>query len=340
MTRKRFLSILQYLFFLGLGLFLVWYQFYGMTAAEVSEFKASLRDANYWLVIPIIVLALASHLSRAARWKLLIAPMGYSPSVTNAFGATMVGYLANSAVPRLGEVLKCSILGRYEKIPADKLFGTIIIERMFDLACYAIFIGITILVQIDVAGPYAQQSIEAIIARSPLPWWALLLVCIAAIALLVIIARVLLKRYAHLRPVQKVSNILRGIREGFSTILRLKQKGLFLAHTIFIWLMYLLQVYIGFQAMEATNMLGLGPACSVLTLATLAMILTPGGIGAFPVAVQKVLLLYNVNNRSFGWLMWTVSTAITVVTGFIFTLALPYINRNRKQHETVRNNPQ
>ncbi len=111
--------------------------------------------------------------------------------------------------------------------------------------------------------------------------------------------------------------------EGIRTIKRLKNRGWFLAHTIFIWMMYLLQIYAGFFALSATTGLGLVEACSVLSLATLAMIVSPGGIGAFPLAVQEVLLLYNIDDVSFGWLIWGVSTAIIIVVGLLsFVLLL------------------
>lgn len=332
---KRVLSILQYLFFLGLGLFLVWYQFHGMTPGQRQRFSASLQEANYTLLLPIIACSLASHLSRAARWRLLISPMGYTPSLANAFSVTMVGYLANSAVPRLGEVLKCTLLGRYEKIPVDKLIGTILTERLFDLFCYAIFIGITLLVQLDVAGPYLRQSLQSILARNPLPWWVWLLAGISFAILLWLTVRWLLRRFVQHAWLRKLKGIIRGLREGLGTIMHLRKKGWFIAHSIFIWSMYLVQIYIGFRAMTATAGLGWGAACSVLTLATLAMILTPGGIGAFPIGVQEVLLRYGVVNGSFGWLMWGASTSIIVVTGLICLLALPYINKKRQQHETI-----
>jgi len=147
--QKNISSIFKYIFFLGLGFFLVWWQFDKMTALQKSQFGESLHYANYWLLIPIIVLALLSHLSRAVRWKLLMEPMGYKPSIANTFYSLMSGYLLNTFLPRAGEVLRCSLLSRYEKIPMNKLIGTVLVERTFDLSCYVIFIVITILMLIN-----------------------------------------------------------------------------------------------------------------------------------------------------------------------------------------------
>jgi hypothetical protein len=338
---KRLISILQYAVFLGLGIFFIWWQFKDMTPEESAEFRNSFAKANYWLILPVILMSLLSHLSRSVRWKILMEPMGYKPSLKNTFSVTMVGYLANSAVPRLGEILKCTLLGRYEKIPAEKLIGTILLERTFDLICYAVFIAITVLIQIDVVGVFVQNEFGEIASSKGLPVWAVLLISVASIVVVIYLFRLLFKKFPGNKIIRKIIGFAKGMREGFLTIRHLKNKGWFIAHTIFIWTMYLLQIYIGFYAMGKTSHLGIGAACSVLSLATLAMIITPGGIGAFPVAVQKVLVLYNVQSKSFGWLIWGVSTCIIVVVGFICLLLLPIINRNKKHisNETGKPDP-
>ena len=142
---KKILSVLKYLFFLGIGFFLVWWQFDKMTASQKIQFRESLQHANYWLLLPVIVMALLSHFSRAVRWKILIEPMGYRPKTSNAFYSVMIGYLANTFFPRAGELLKCSMMSKYEKIPLNKLVGTILLERAFDLVCYFVLVIITIL---------------------------------------------------------------------------------------------------------------------------------------------------------------------------------------------------
>jgi len=131
--KNKLLTIFKYLFFLGLGIFLVWWSIHKMDDKNWQECKTALQSARFILFIPVFFILVASHISRAIRWKILMKPMGYSPSLINTFFAVMIGYLANLAVPRLGEVLKCTILGKYEKVPADKLVGTILIERAIDV---------------------------------------------------------------------------------------------------------------------------------------------------------------------------------------------------------------
>ncbi|MGZ8551115.1 MAG: lysylphosphatidylglycerol synthase transmembrane domain-containing protein, partial [Chitinophagaceae bacterium] len=130
--KKRLFILFQYLFFLGLGAFLVWWSVKDIDNEKMAEIRSALKNARLYLIVPVFIILISSHYVRALRWRLLMEPMGYKPGKANTFLAVMVGYLANQAVPRLGEVLKCTLLARYEKIPADKLVGTIILERLID----------------------------------------------------------------------------------------------------------------------------------------------------------------------------------------------------------------
>lgn len=335
---KRLISILQYVVFLGAGIFLVWWQLKGMTAEQRTQFISSLRDANYWFIIPIVFMNLLSHLSRAYRWKLLLEPLEYYPKIKNVFAVTMVGYLANAAFPRLGEVLKCTFLSRYEHIKVDKLVGSILIERTFDLVCFIIFIGITVIIQVDKVGSFIQEKIESFGQNSGISLLGKGLILIGVILMIWFLLKILMGKYPDNKAILKVNSFFKGIGQGFIAIRRLKKRNQFIAHTIFIWAMYLLQIYIGFKAMEHTAELDIKAACSVLVLATFAMIITPNGIGLFPIFVMQTLVLYGIDSsygKALGWLNWGVATSIVLVVGFICLLLLPYINKVKNENSTV-----
>ena len=315
---KKVYSVLKYLIFLGIGIFLTWWQLSKMTPLQKVQFKDSLLNAHYIILLPVFIVTILGHISRAVRWKILIEPMGYRPTTTNTFYATMCGYFANTFLPRAGEILRCTLLSRYEKIPVTKLFGTILLERIFDLFCYFIIIIITILIQVETVSDFIKTKMNQITSiKQSIPIWIIILILLFLAGMFFIIVRWVLKRYKDHKYVIKLKGIHIGLREGFTTILHLKKRKKFLAHTIFIWSTYLFEIYIGFSALSATSSLGIGAAFSVLSLATLAMIVSPGGLGAFPLAVQQVLLIYNVDNISFGWLMWSVTTGIIIVVGRI-----------------------
>ena len=140
------------------------------------------------------------------------------------------------------------------------------------------------------------------------PWWAILLALAVAGILVLLFDKMDIKKNSNHRHIIKLKGFHIGLKEGFTTILLLKKRRLFLFHTVFIWTMYLLEIYIGFYALSATSGLGRWSSlkCTYL-LQHLAMIVAPGGIGAFPVAIQQVLLIYSIDNISFGWLMWGVA---------------------------------
>lgn len=336
---RKIKSAIQYLIFLGGGLFLVWWQLKGMTPEEKSSFYFSLGQANYWVVIPIVFISLVSHLSRSMRWKLLMEPMEYNPALKNVFAATMVGYLANSAIPRLGEIVKCSALAKYEKLRVDKLVGTILIERLFDFVCYLFFIAITILIQIDVAGGFVLKLLRPNPGSDPSESFLKPAIAIAGLLILYIIIRKVFQKYPDNPVLARLRYFLKGLMEGIQTIRGLRRQKAFLGHTLLIWFCYFLQIYLGFLAMPETSVLGVKASFSVLTLATLAMIITPGGIGSFPVFVMQTLILYGISapvGTAFGWLMWGVSTFIIIVAGLIALLALPLMNKPVKENSGQR----
>ncbi|MDE3214374.1 MAG: flippase-like domain-containing protein, partial [Bacteroidota bacterium] len=257
--RKKVFAVIQYLIFLGLGIFLTWWQFSKMTPAQYTHFMGSLRNANYLVIIPIVIMALLSHISRAMRWKIMMEPMGYKPGTSNTFYAIMCGYFANTFIPRAGEILRCTLLGKYEKIPVNKLIGTILVERIFDLFCYGIFIVLTILLQFSIVKDFVENKVLQISSKNAhIPWIKIISVILLVGAVIYLLVRWIFRKYAHHRHIIRIRGIHMGLKEGIMSILRLKRRGAFLFHTLFIWAMYVLEIYVGFNALSATSGMGMG----------------------------------------------------------------------------------
>jgi uncharacterized protein (TIRG00374 family) len=331
--RKTIVTAAQYVIFLGLGIFLLWLTTRNLTDEELTQMKQALLKAKYVLVIPAMVLLLASHYSRALRWKILMEPLGFQPKTANTFFAVMLSYFFNLLVPRLGEVMKCTILARYEKTPVDKLVGTMVAERAFDFICLVLVVIITVLIQIDVVGGYASEEFSKIMARASDDPKRVIIPVIALILGFFII-KLLLSRFAHISIVGKIKKIFRGIWEGLTSVRFVKRKTAFFLHTIFIWTMYLLSIRLGFYTMESVADLGIKPSFTILSFGSLAMIVTQGGIGAYQLAVQKTLTLYGiseVNGLAYGWLLWLVQTLMVLGVGFLCLLILPIYNRKRNE---------
>ncbi|MEO7531905.1 MAG: lysylphosphatidylglycerol synthase transmembrane domain-containing protein [Sediminibacterium sp.] len=334
---KRLLSILQYLFFLGLGVFLVWWSLHQIPKEKWGEFKHSLQTAKYWLMIPVFFILSLSHIVRALRWRILMLPMGYKPSFINTFFAVMIGYLANLAVPRLGEVLKCTILAKYEKVPAEKLVGTIVAERAFDVISLGVVFLLALIFQFDVVGQYASQLVKQLFANKSGHFSMVKIGIGLGILLIIIIAiKVWFNQFSHLKIVILAKKILHGIWEGLSSVGKLKQKGLFIFYSLSIWSLYIAGTWVGLLATQGTAQLGLSVAISALAFASIGMIVTPGGIGAYAYFLAMVL---EKNNIPFelgfanGTLQWFAQFIIVLVIGGLCLGLLPFYNKQKK-HES------
>jgi uncharacterized protein (TIRG00374 family) len=331
--KKRLLYILQYLFFLGLGIFLVWWSLHQIPDQKWGEFKRSLETARYWLMIPVFLILSLSHIIRALRWRILMLPMGYTPSLINTFFAVMIGYLANLAVPRLGEVLKCTILAKYEKVPAEKLVGTIVAERAFDVISLGIVFLLALISQFDVVGEFGSQLFEQLFKNKTGNFSVMKLGIVLGILTTIIIAiKVWFNYFAHLQIVIFAKRILNGIWEGLSSIKKLKQKKLFIFYSVAIWSLYIAGTWVGLLATTGTAQLGLPHAVSALAFASIGMIVTPGGIGAYAYFLAKVLekngIPFEIGFAN-GTLQWFAQFMIVVVVGSLCLGFLPFYNKKK-----------
>ncbi len=333
MIKKRIFVALQFLFFLGLGIFLVWWMARGIDDKGWVQIKLSLKQANYWLFIPVLFMMLLSHYIRALRWKILMEPLGYKPSTFNVFNAVMIGYLANLAFPRLGEVLKCTILARYEKMGPDKLIGTIVAERAIDLVCLIGAFVITILLQIDIVGGYALSLMHDMFIGDDQKFsWLKLFIILAIIIVAFWLFYMMLKKFSHIPFIEKIKNVVKGIWSGLNSVRHIKNRWMFIFHSALIWSLYLLSSRIGFYAMEEVSHLGIKEAFSILSFGSVGMIATQGGLGAYQYIVQEILMLYGqsqVVGFTFGWILWIAQTAVVLFGGLICFILLPIANRKK-----------
>lgn len=332
---KRLRTIFQFIFFIGLGIFLVWWSVKDLTAEDRSEIRFALRHARYWLIGPVFLILLGSHYIRAYRWKLLIDSLGYKTRSTNTFFAVMIGYLANQAFPRLGEVLKCTVVSRYEEVPVDKLVGTIILERLIDAITLLIVFGVTLAIQPHIYGELMNAFFNPGNAQkddAAIPGYVFLLIVIGLIlvatALWMIIRK---KNFADLRAA--LSKIIHRVLEGIGAIRHLRKRGLFILLTVLLWAAYLFGGYLGFFALQQTQHFGIPEAFTVLSAGSVGMIVTPGGIGAYAFLLQRTMTIYGLHpgvSLAFGWLLWLAQFAVIVLGGLVSFVAIPWYNKRKK----------
>lgn len=337
MSKKTASTILQLIIFLGLGIGLIVWRYNAMGEQEKADMFAAFRHVRWWYSVPIFLIGFLSHYFRALRWKLILEPLNIHPSTANTTFSVLIGYLANALVPRLGEVAKCTVLAKYEEVPADKLVGTIIAERAFDLVCLLVILFATLGLQYDVIYPFARDLYLKIFTDASGHFiWARIGIA-SGILVLIIAAIVLL--YRKIKD-SKVGHIIKGIGEGLKAIALVRRKSLFFLHTLLIWSGYTGAIIVGFHALPETELVPVLAGLAVISFGSIGMIVTPGGIGAYPVIVAQVLLLYGLSEGiglAYGWVSWAAQTTIILVLGLASLLLLPLYNRNKNnRNETIQ----
>jgi uncharacterized protein (TIRG00374 family) len=319
-------------FFFLLGIALIWWSLHQIPAKEWTKFTLALKQSKLWIVFPVFIILGLSHFLRALRWRLIMEPLGYQPSIANTYFAVLIGYLANLAIPRLGEVLKCTLLAKYENVPAEKIVGTIVAERAFDVLSLGIVFLMALGLQFNVieAGwnQLKNQTATPLINSNEGNWKMYLYIGIGI--LLLVLFFILRKRIPTI--VASIKKILSGIWEGVMSATKLKQQKLFFVYSIGIWFLYLLATYVGLYATAGTES-SFATAISCLAYASIGMILTPGGIGAYAYFMAKVLELNGVDytlGLANGTLQWFSQFLIVLVLGGLSLILLPIINKQAK----------
>ena len=311
------LRSLKYILFLLISTVLMYLAFKDQNLPEIVSKLSSIEYK--WLIISILFGALA-FVSRGLRWIYLINALGYQASRKNSINSVAVGYLTNILIPRAGEISRCTSLQQVEKIPFDKLFGTIILERVIDLAILIILILATFLYKFKEINEFFNEVFgksSGNIFTNPI-----LLFLIASLLILF----VLRKHIKKLSFYEKIINILIGLKDGFSSLKKIKNKTPFILHTIFIWAMYILMTYVCFFAINETKDLNVFDGIYITVIGGLGMVVpSQGGIGSYHLAVKLGLVGIGIGVQSallFAFAVHTAQTLMAIVFGIISSLLL------------------
>lgn len=289
--RNNLIQALKFLGFLAVGILLLWLAFRNVNFNELAD---GLRKANYAWIFLSLLFGLMAYLSRACRWALLIRPLGYKPSVRNTFYALMSGYLANLALPRIGEITRCVALGKKENIPVDQLFGTVVIERTIDFISLLIIMIIMLFTSNVLINQFLKESIfdplqEKVFSLSGFTWimWASGMLMILVTLFLLIRHKRDLKK---IRFFSKMFGLARGIINGLKSITNLNRKWEFIFHTVFIWVNYALMTWVVVFSIESTSHISFANSIFILVIGGLAMSApVQSGLGAFHYIVSRGL---------------------------------------------------
>ncbi len=314
------------------SLVLLWFAFKGI---DWEQLQAQFARADYRWIVLMAIFGLLSHASRSHRWQLLLAPLGYRTHFGNAFHTVMSAYFVNLIFPRAGEVSRCGLMQKLDGVPMSVGFGTVVIERLIDLMMLALLIGVLLIVEFEKLSGTLWQIFSSKIPTSGSLLW-LLGIVIVVLGLLLLVWRRFKAQLLASKFFQKLLAFGRNFWQGILSIRSVRNKPLFIFHTLFIWLMYYCMSYILFFSFPETAQLDLWFGVIVLILGGLGMAApVQGGIGTYHLLVGGAFTLRGMSQEE-GILMATyMHTAQTMLIifggGFSFLWSMYLISRKNTQ---------
>lgn len=318
---------------LATGILLFWIVY---REFDIAELKESLRDIKYGWIFLSIALGLISHFLRAIRWKMLIGTMNYKAGTLNLFLSVIVLYFTNLIIPRGGEVSRCAVISKYERIPFIKLVGTVFIERISDFLAFAVIFVILLVWQSDfflTIFKYPEFRLDPVSIKEAI-------IPIILITVLIVLLILGLKRF---RIFGKINRKLKQFRqefvEGISVILHMKKRILFIFLTLTIFFFWLLMLYSVFFAYPPTRGLTFIVAALTYTFGTLAYLLPiQAGMGAWHFIVMSCLFFYGIEKESgliFALIAHTFTNLIFLLLGPVALAFLPLVNSRPKEEQVL-----
>ena len=322
----KIITIVKYLVLLLVTGALLVLAFRGMNVNKILQ--RILHADIFWVAVSGII-SIIAFVIRAHRWKLLIEPLGYTPSLKKTTYSLMIGYFANLAFPRLGEVSRCGALSKAESIPFNKLLGTVIVERIIDVISLLICMLLVASLEVKRLGNFFNENIfnplfKKIdqVSKSPILLTIIIIVLIALISVLIYFSK---KNKAKGKETA-FSKLAKGFIDGLRSVAKLKQPGLFIFHSVFIWVLYYLSVYVALFAFPFTSGLGSGAALFLLVAGGLGMSApVQGGIGAYHLLVSQGLVLYGLSQEdglTFATVLHSLQLVLVITMGIASLLLL------------------
>ena len=322
---------IKYVLFFGIGVLLLFLAFKNQNPKELIE---QLKTVDYLWIWLSMLFGFLAFISRGLRWIILLENLGYRAKSLNSIYAVSIGYFTNLAIPRAGEVTRCTSLSQSENIPVNKLFGTIILERTIDFIFLVFLICFTFFVEFDAFSQFFNNLFkDGEKATSNLGFFA-----IAIFSTLLILFLVFKNKLKQTAIFQKIASFLKGVAEGFKSIKGIQNKWAFWGHTLLIWLMYYLMTYVCFFAIESTQLLSPIDGLFIMVIGGLGMVApVQGGIGAYHLVVKIGLMILGISADAallFATIVHTCQTLMTLFVGSISLLMLFLSKRKAKSEST------
>ena len=328
-SKSIFRSAIKIILPFLLGCLLLVFLYRNMDISEIWQLVKT--GVDYKIILFSLVFGLAGNVIRGLRWGLLIRSIGEKFKMSNLINAVLGNYAVNLVLPRMGEIWRCGIITRYEKISFSKLLGTLFIDRISDTVMVGGIVLSIFIYNFDFFINFFQQNPNLVTGFQSLThsvWIYLFL------AIIIFSVWFVFKYLSNFTLVQKIKGILKDIWSGVKSVWLLESKGLFILQSFLIWTCYFFYFYITFYAFDFTRDLGISVGLIAFTMSSIGVAVPiQGGIGPWHFMVISTLVCFGVKENdaaAFALVVHTIQTAWFAICGLIGIIALPLTNRKQE----------
>jgi uncharacterized protein (TIRG00374 family) len=328
-------KVLKTLFPLVLGMLVLWLLYKDTDMAELWQIT---KSANFTIIAYSLLFGLAGNIFRALRWELTIQSVGYYPKRMSLIYAVMGNYAVNFVLPRAGEVWRCGVVTKYDKVPFSTTFGTLIVDRFFDVVAMGFIMLLCLLLDFRFFFAYFQTNPtvgQSVISTFSSFWFY------AIIILFFMLLYIVFRFLPNFFLIKKIKLFYGGMKRDILTVWKMNQKGLFILYTFLCWFGYYLYFYLCFYAFGFTEHLGPVAGLIVFAMSSLGVAApTQGGIGAWHFMVITSLLVYGVTweqGSAFAGAVFTIQSAWLILTGILSIFAIQYVKRDTPETVEIVN---
>ncbi len=325
MNTKSAKNVLKTLFSLALGLFIIWLMYRN---TDIKELWEIIESANFGIIAFSLIFGLIGNIFRGLRWELFVNSLGYHPPRSSLIYATLGNYAVNFVLPRAGDVWRCGVVSKYDKIPLSKTIETFLVDKMVDIVAGLTVIFFSVVFYIEFFISYFNdnpQVGESMIQFFSSPWLYVIL------ALLILATILFFTMFKKTKIVRRLKIYLSTLKYDMKLIARMKEKKQIIIYTILLWFCFYLYFYICFFAFDFTW--DLGPLAGLIVFAmTNIGISVPvqGGIGPWHFVVISSLLILGVAENqalAFAGAVFAIQSVWQILYGLFGVFAMPYVKR-------------
>ena len=323
------------LFPLILGVLVLWLLYKDI---DMDELWRLAKSANFYIITFSLLFGLAGNIFRALRWELTIQSVGFYPKRISLIYAVMGNYAVNFLLPRAGEVWRCGVVTKYDKVPFSTTFGTLIVDRLFDVVAMAFILLVTLLLNFNFFLDYFQTNPavgEGVVSTISSFWFYAIIIASA------LIFYMLFRFLPNFVLIKNIKLFYSRMKRDILMVWRMHRKGMFVIYTFLTWLGYYLYFYITFHAFGFTEHLGPVAGLTVFAMSTLGVAApTQGGIGAWHFMVITSLLVYGVSwgeGSAFAGVVFTIQSAWLILIGIFSIFAIQYVKRDLPVEVEIKN---